>query len=215
VKSHREALAYNKHWNLKIDVQAELEALLQSSDPLFILHLHEPHILLSMELSKRKVSFVRIAGSPEKHIAKLRRCGVDTRYVHCVKDNVLSLLEVRKLLKRHRVVCCAIDYKNEQGERAYVNPAIIEFANRYRISVVFVTAAWLGSNQVKLLSAGPYKDMDPVACAKLFVDFFNNVAQKKRHLRVLRYSEHSDWADRTKRVQKRERSGLASNLKLV
>ena len=183
---------------LNVELQAELEAILQAPGPLLILHLHEGHLLLSAELVKRRIGFVRIANNPERHHAKLSRAGIDSRYVHMTRNDVVSLVALRELSKRHRIICCAIDYKNEGGERHYINPSIIGFANRFQIPVAFVTAVRIDDDRSKLVCCGPYKNAEPVACAQSFVEFFNSVTNEKRPLQVKRYSENPGWRKRNK-----------------
>jgi hypothetical protein len=178
--------------------------MLQAPGPLLILHLHEGHLLLTAELVKRRIGFVRIANDPQRHLAKLTRAGIDSRYLLMTRNDVVSLLALRELAKRNRIICCAIDYKNEGGERHYINPSIIGFANRFRIPVVFVTAVRNGDDRVTLRFCGPHKNMDPVACAQSFVEFFNSVTTEKRPLQVWRYSDNPGWKKRNKeRGQKR------------
>lgn len=180
----------------KVEVPAEFEAKVQAPGPLLILHLHEGHLLLTAELAKRRIGFVRIANDPKRHLAKLSRAGIDSRYVSMARNDVASLVALRELSKRNRIICCAIDYKNERGERHYINPSIIGFANRFHIPVLFVTAVRIDDGSVKLLHCGPYKDMEPVACAEGFVEFFNSVTSERRPLQVRRYSENPGWKKR-------------------
>ncbi len=182
----------------KIEFPAEFEAMLQTPGPLLILHLHEGHLLLSAELAKRRIGFVRIANDPKRHLTKLSRAGIDSQYVSMTRNDVVSLLALRELSKRNRIICCAIDYKNERGERHYINPSIIAFANRFHIPVLFVTAVRNGDDRVTLRFCGPHKNMDPVACAQSFVEFFNSVTNQRRPLQVKRYSENPGWKKRNK-----------------
>jgi len=180
-----------------------LKDAIESDKPFVVAQLHDGHRFLSRVLAQHKRPFTRIAPDPTSHIQSLSDLGIDVSCAHAIKDDLLSLAYLRDAVRSNHVICCSIDYSDAIGRKVYVNPAIFGFAKRAKIPVFFVKAHVSSSGIGGLISSGGYQDLDPLICAKMFLDFFNSTGHSRRiGMNIKRYSEHSDWKKRIERLQR-------------
>jgi hypothetical protein len=200
-----------KHFDGAANVQVPepLDALIAGPESLIVIQVHDPFdrfSFLSSALADRKRCFTRVASRPMRYLETLRKLGIDRKYVHVIKDDVYSLVSLRAALKRKDIICCAVDYADLHGNRSYVNPAIINFASRFRIPVIFIKSRISDAGRPELLYQGPMVDPDPLKCAEEFVRFLSPRGTDKgdravKRYTVKRFNEHTNWKKRQLRLQ--------------
>lgn len=194
----------------RIEISGGLKEALEGVDPLLVVHIHDGHRFFSRTVVQHGRDLARIVSNPAKHLRFLKRLGIDTSRIHLIKDDVLSLVHLRNAVREKQVLCCAIDYPDARGRSVYINPAIFGFANRSKIPVYFAKAHVAKDGSAKLISAGPYVNVDPIICAKRFLDFFNSVGESRVKMRIKRYNEHEDWPIYQRQKARKPENLLAS-----
>jgi hypothetical protein len=195
-----------------IKISPSLQQAIESRRPFLVAHIHDGFYFISRIFADRGREETRIVADPTGYIRRLRHLQVDLSRIHAIKDDVLSLAHLRKAVRAKHVLCCAIDYSDGTGRRAYLNPAIFVFANRSGIPVYFIKGHVHDDGSAEVISAGPYVDVDPVACARKLLDFFNSVGESRAALKIKRYNEHRDWKKYFKYRRKKTESPSSLSL---
>jgi len=192
--------------SLHISVPENLRILIQKSDPFLAVTFHDGFSHLDKVLSENKRHYTRIA-SGKRWLERLSRQLDPGPYAHIVGDDALSLIAVRHAVEDGHAICAAIDYANRKGKKVYANPALIGFANRFKLGIVFVKTNVTQSGNVELICWGPFRDVKPEECVKMFIQLFNSVGVTRVKLAVRRYNETTD-------TRKRQGKGLTRRLQV-
>jgi hypothetical protein len=149
---------------------------------------HDGFSHLDKVLSENKKHYTRIV-SAKGWLEKRSRKFDPGPYVHIVSDDALSLIAVRHAVEDGHAICAAIDYANRKGKKVYANPALIGFANRFNLDIVLVKTNITQSGDVELICWGPYRDVEPEECVKMFIEHFNSEGETRVELDIKRYNE--------------------------
>jgi hypothetical protein len=156
--------------------------------------------MMGVPLSENKRHYTCIV-STKRWMEKRSRQFDPGPYAHILEDDCLTLIALRHAVEDGHAICAPIDYTNRRGKKTYANPALVGFANRLKLDIVFVKTNVTQSGNVELICWGPFHNVEPEACVKMFIELFNSVGETRVELDVKRYNENADTKKKLPRMQ--------------
>jgi hypothetical protein len=160
---------------------------LNKNSPFVAVQLHDGAPNLTKLLVDNQRSLSRIVSNRERHLKKLRSIGIDTSYVNVIQRDIKSLARLRDEIRRNRVICCAIDYKDDSGRWTYLSPAIFGVAQRLGVPVIYIKHDVDRHLNVQMWASLPQMVSDPTQSAMDFQTFYNSIPGRKANLSIRRY----------------------------
>ena len=161
---------------------------LSKKAPFVAVQLHDGAPTLTKILVEHHRPFSRVVRDKERHLKRLRSIGLHTSYVHLIQRDIKSLSRLRDEIHLNRVICCAIDYKDDSGRYTYISPAIFGFAQRLRVPVIFIKQDVDRQFNVQIWASSPQMVSDPIQSAMDFQKFFNSIPGRKTNLTIKRFA---------------------------
>jgi hypothetical protein len=175
--------------SVKVSASPEFIDLVRGAAPFVAVQVHDGAPNLTKLIVDQKRPLSRIVGAPSRHLKRLNAMQIDTSYVNLVERDVRSFFRLRAAAGNGHVICCAIDYRGEDGKWAYLNPAIFGFAMQQMLPVIFVRKDVDSLGCVHIRTSKPHMVTDPVSSAAAFLEFYNSIPGKKIDLIVKRYHQ--------------------------
>ncbi len=173
---------------VKISAPPEFIDEIRSDTPFVAVQIHDGSPNLTKFISDHKRPFSRIVRDPERHMRRLKALQLETPYINLIKRDVRSFSRLRNAIQDRHIICCAIDYKDEDGKWAYLSPAIFGFAKQLMLPVIFIKSDVDCQGCVQIETSKPHTVSEPELSAMAFQEFYNSVPGKKIDLTVRKYS---------------------------
>ena len=101
---------------VKISAPPEFIDEIRSDTPFVAVQIHDGSPNLTKFISDHKRPFSRIVRDPERHMRRLKALQLETPYINLIKRDVRSFSRLRNAIQDRHIICCAIDYKDEDGK---------------------------------------------------------------------------------------------------
>lgn len=118
---------------------------------------------------------------------KFARSGVKS-YVNIINSDSYCLAKLTKVVQQGNVICCDVDFPDENGKCRYISPALFEFANRFKIPLYFCKYIMLANGSVSLVISESSDVTSVESCIDDFISFINTSAAFKKDLSIKRYA---------------------------
>jgi len=162
----------------------ERMASITSGDkPIMLLTTNNEFALTTRVLSDLGCSVTIIAYDPEQIAGgKFARSGVNI-----INSDAYCLAKLSKLIQSPGVVCCDVDFPDENGKCRYISPALFEFAHRFNMPLYFCKYKMLDDGSVCLVISERTDISSVEHCMNDFISFINASAAFKKDLSIKRY----------------------------
>lgn len=118
---------------------------------------------------------------------KFVRSGVKS-HVNIINSDSYCLAKLTKVVQQANVICCDVDFPDENGKCRYISPALFEFANRFRIPVYFCKYKMSTNGSVCLVISESTDVASAEGCVNDFISFINTSSAFKKDLSIKRYA---------------------------
>ena len=149
---------------------------------------HNEFALTTRVLSDLGCDVTILAYDPEQVAAgKFARSGVKSA-INIINSDAYCLAKLSKVIQSPGVICCDVDFPDENGKCRYISPALFEFAYRFNTPLYFCKYKMLDDGRV-CLEISERSDISSVEhCMNDFISFINTSAAFKKDLSIKRYS---------------------------
>jgi len=165
----------------------QLTSITSSGKAIILLTAHNEFALTTRVLSDMGCSVTIIAYVPEQIVSgKFARSGIRSA-VNIINSDAYCLAKLSKVIQSPGVICCDVDFPDENGKCRYISPALFEFAHRFKTPLYFCKYSMLANGSI-CLEISERSDASIVEdCIDDFISFINTAAAFKKDLSVKRY----------------------------
>jgi len=155
---------------------------------IMLLTAHNEFALTTRVLSDLGCGVTIIAYDPEQIAGgKFARSGVKSA-VNIINSDAYCLAKLSKVIQSPCVICCDVDFPDENGKCRYISPALFEFAHRFNMPLYFCKYKMLPDGNVSLEISGRSDISSVEHCMNDFISFINTSAAFKKGLSIKRYT---------------------------
>lgn len=165
-----------------------MASITSSGKAIMLLTAHNEFALTTRVLSDFGCNVTIIAYDPEQIASgKFARSGVKSA-INIINSDAYCLAKLSKVIQSPGVICCDVDFPDENGKCRYVSPALFEFAHRFNMPLYFCKYIMLDDGSVRL-AISERSDISSVEHSMDdFISFINASAAFKKDLSIKRYT---------------------------
>jgi hypothetical protein len=173
--------------HMKVSISPEFAEELRSGSQFVLVQIHDGPSSVNKLMVEHGRPFSRIVREPGPQLQRLAFLRGDLSCAHFIASGVTSMWKLRAAAAQGRVICSALDYEDEAGNWAYLNPAIFALARHLKLPVIFIRNDVDAEGCVRVHASPRHIVSDPESSAQAFQDFYNSFPGKKIDYVVKRY----------------------------
>ncbi|WP_160280010.1 hypothetical protein [Methylotenera sp. G11] len=165
----------------------QLINITSTNEVIILLTVHNEFALTTRVLSDLGCNVTTIAYVPEQIASgKFVRSGVKSA-VNIINSDAYCLAKLSKVIHNPGVICCDVDFPDENGKCRYISPALFEFAHRFKLPLYFCKYKMLADGSICLEISERSDASSAEDCVDNFISFINASAAFKKDLSAKRY----------------------------
>jgi hypothetical protein len=166
---------------------AQMTKITSTGKSVIVVTVHNEFALTTRVVSDLGANVTIIAYDPGQVAnGKFVRSGVKS-YVNIINSDSYCLAKLTKVVQKADVICCDVDFPDENGKCRYISPALFEFANRFKIPLYFCKYRMSTNGSVCLVISESSDVTSVENCIGDFISFINTSADFKKDLSIKRY----------------------------